>query len=126
MEIRLLPTVFLLLAMALPVSAGAAMYAYVDARGICHYTNVPGDGRYKLSQRSTGRHLGSAEDRLQSLHGQGLGSPRVGRRIARGARHRCVPVIFPVRRVRCGRPRPCLRRQRRQRQFLTLSPIAAV
>lgn len=63
MEIRLLPTVFLLLAMALPVSAGAAMFAYVDARGICHYTNVPGDGRYKLSQRPA-RHLGAAEDRL--------------------------------------------------------------
>ena len=51
MESRLLLTVFLLLVISLPVSAGAAMYAYVDARGICHYTNAPGDGRYKLSER---------------------------------------------------------------------------
>jgi len=63
MEFRLVLTVFLLLAIALPVSAGAAMYAYVDARGICHYTNVPGDGRYKLSQRPA-RPLGSPEDQL--------------------------------------------------------------
>ncbi|MBV5317429.1 MAG: lytic transglycosylase domain-containing protein [Desulfobulbaceae bacterium] len=63
MESRLLLTVFLLLAISLPVSAGAAMYAYVDARGICHYTNVPGDGRYKLNNR-TPRRVGSPEDQL--------------------------------------------------------------
>lgn len=63
MEFRLLLTVFLLLAISLPVSAGAAMYAYVDARGICHYTNVPGDGRYKLSERAP-RRVGSPEDQL--------------------------------------------------------------
>ncbi len=39
------------------------MYAYVDARGICHYTNAPGDGRYKLSEREP-RRLGSPEDQL--------------------------------------------------------------
>jgi len=49
--------------LSLPVSAGAAMYAYVDARGICHYTNVPGDGRYKLTER-TSRRIDSPEDRL--------------------------------------------------------------
>ncbi len=48
---------------ALPVAAEAAMYAYVDARGICHYTNVPGDGRYKLSSR-TPRRIDSPEDQL--------------------------------------------------------------
>ena len=47
----------------LPVSAGAAMYAYVDARGICHYTNVPGTGRYKLSERPP-RRVNSAEEQL--------------------------------------------------------------
>ena len=56
-------TVLLLLVSTLPVSAGAAMYAYVDARGICHYTNVPGTGRYKLSQRAP-RRVGSPEDQL--------------------------------------------------------------
>lgn len=56
-------TGLLLGAMALPVSAAAAMYAYVDARGICHYTNVPGDGRYKLNERAP-RRLTSPEDQL--------------------------------------------------------------
>jgi hypothetical protein len=62
MPFRLLPG--LLLAMLLlPVAADAAMYAYVDARGICHYTNAPGDGRYKLSERAP-RRIDSPEDRL--------------------------------------------------------------
>ncbi|MDD2463912.1 MAG: lytic transglycosylase domain-containing protein [Desulfobulbus sp.] len=60
---RLSLTVLLLLVITLPVSAGAAMYAYVDARGICHYTNVPGTGRYKLSERPP-RRVGSPEDQL--------------------------------------------------------------
>jgi Soluble lytic murein transglycosylase and related regulatory proteins (some contain LysM/invasin domains) len=59
---RLLPG-FLLVMLLLPVAASAAMYAYVDARGICHYTNVPGDGRYKVTERSP-RRLDSYEDRL--------------------------------------------------------------
>ena len=46
-----------------PFSSEAAMYAYVDARGVCHYTNVPGDGRYKLSERAP-RRLETPEDRL--------------------------------------------------------------
>ena len=49
MNPRLPLTVLLLLVISLPVSAGAAMYAYVDARGVRHYTNVPGDGRHKVS-----------------------------------------------------------------------------
>ncbi|WP_448871374.1 lytic transglycosylase domain-containing protein [Desulfobulbus propionicus] len=63
MRFRLCLTVLLLLVIALPASAGAAMYAYVDARGICHYTNVPGAGRYKLSERPP-RRLHSPEDQL--------------------------------------------------------------
>jgi len=62
MRLRLLPGLLLLM-LVLPVAANAAMYAYVDARGICHYTNVPGDGRYKLSER-TPRRIDSPEDRL--------------------------------------------------------------
>ena len=27
--------------------AGAEIYKYVDSRGVCHYTNAPGDKRYK-------------------------------------------------------------------------------
>ena len=63
MPFRLFLTGLLLLVISLPVSTSAAMYAYVDARGICHYTNVPGDGRYKLSARAP-RRLGSPEDQL--------------------------------------------------------------
>lgn len=50
----------------LPLPVRAAMYSYVDAKGVCHYTNVPGDGRYKLSEgtvRQRSQHL-AAEDRL--------------------------------------------------------------
>ncbi|NLX19868.1 MAG: lytic transglycosylase domain-containing protein [Desulfobulbus sp.] len=52
-----------MLLLALPMSADAAMYAYVDARGVCHYTNVPGDGRYKLNTRAS-RRIGSPENQL--------------------------------------------------------------
>lgn len=31
-----------------PVSAGAALYTYVDEQGVAHYTNVPADGRMRL------------------------------------------------------------------------------
>jgi len=62
MPSRLLQGLLLVL-LSLPVTASAAMYAYVDARGICHYTNVPGDGRYKLSDRAP-RRIDSPEDRL--------------------------------------------------------------
>ena len=33
----------------LPVSAGAALYTYVDQQGVTHYTNVPADGRARLT-----------------------------------------------------------------------------
>lgn len=36
----------LLTAMLCADSVEAALYKYVDARGVCHYTNVPGDQRY--------------------------------------------------------------------------------
>lgn len=49
MKFPLSLTVFLLLAMTLPALAQAAMYAYVDERGIRHFTNVPGDGRHRVS-----------------------------------------------------------------------------
>ncbi|MDX9839838.1 MAG: lytic transglycosylase domain-containing protein [Desulfobulbus sp.] len=51
MGYRLLPTVLLLLTIALPTVAGAAMYAYVDDRGVKHYSNVPGDGRFRMIDR---------------------------------------------------------------------------
>lgn len=46
-----------------PCLAQGAMYAYVDARGICHYTNVPGDGRYKLNDHSP-RRYSAPEDQI--------------------------------------------------------------
>jgi S1-C subfamily serine protease len=39
----------------LPVLAQAAMYVYVDQRGIAYYTNQPGEGRYKLQERTPRR-----------------------------------------------------------------------
>ena len=63
MGIRLLLTVLLLVTIALPVASKAAMYAYVDERGIRHYTNVPGDGRCKMVDRPV-RRVGTPEVQL--------------------------------------------------------------
>lgn len=49
-------TVFVLLAVVYTSPAKAELYKYVDSRGVCHYSNVPGDSRYKsveLSMRQT-------------------------------------------------------------------------
>lgn len=61
---RIALPVLLLALFFLPATVGAAMYAYVDARGVCHYTNVPGNGRYKLSDTPPRRVGGSPEDQL--------------------------------------------------------------
>ena len=63
MRYRLLPTVLLLLTMTLPGIASAAMYAYVDDRGVKHYTNVPGDGRFRMIDRPQSRG-GTPEEHL--------------------------------------------------------------
>ncbi len=49
MRFRLYIWVVVLCAVFFAGPAGAAIYKYVDARGVCHYTNVPGDKRYKLA-----------------------------------------------------------------------------
>lgn len=44
------PLLYVLLLMAGVVCAtpaGAAIYKYIDSNGVCHYTNAPGDQRYK-------------------------------------------------------------------------------
>ena len=38
-----------LILVVLPVSAGAELYTYVDQQGVTHYTNVPVDGRARLT-----------------------------------------------------------------------------
>ena len=38
-------------ALLLPLAASAEMYAYRDANGVYHYTNAPGDARYKLTEK---------------------------------------------------------------------------
>ncbi len=51
----------------LPLPVRAAMYSYVDAKGVYHYTNAPGDGRYKLNEESPAPQRSqrlTAEDRL--------------------------------------------------------------
>lgn len=56
---------------ALPFPVGATMYSYVDERGVRHYTNAPGDGRYRLAEAPAfaprpqqPQRAGSAEERL--------------------------------------------------------------
>ena len=44
---RLLPSIALLVALALPSAAAAEIYVYVDQNGVSHYTNAPTDSRYK-------------------------------------------------------------------------------
>ena len=63
MGLRLFSTVLLLLAVLLPSVARAAMYSYVDERGIRHYTNTPGDGRAKMIERPMQR-AGTPEEQL--------------------------------------------------------------
>lgn len=79
MEYRLLQTVLLFALLLLPFSLQAAMYAYVDERGIRHYTNVPGDGRYKMVDMPV-RKAPKPEDQLLrtiARHAKGQ-SPRMG------------------------------------------------
>ncbi len=49
MRFRLYLCLLVLTAVAFAGPAGAAIYKYVDENGVCHYTNVPGDRRYKLA-----------------------------------------------------------------------------
>lgn len=63
MLIRLVRVGILIALTLLPISAVSAMYAYVDARGVYHYANVPGDGRYKLVAQEQPT-INSPEDQL--------------------------------------------------------------
>lgn len=79
MGYRLLQTVLLFALVLLPFSVQAAMYAYVDERGIRHYTNVPGDGRYKMIDTPV-RRVSAPEDQLLKTiarHAKGQ-APRIG------------------------------------------------
>ncbi len=44
----------LALAFVRPEAVRAAMYSFVDKNGVTHYTNVPGDRRYKVRQSQDG------------------------------------------------------------------------
>ena len=64
MGFRLHLSLFLFCALAYAGPAGAEIYKFVDDRGVCHYTNVPTDKRYKLvnlnaSLREPARQAGS-------------------------------------------------------------------
>ena len=48
MGFRLHLSLFVFCALAYAGPAGAEIYKFVDDRGVCHYTNVPTDKRYKL------------------------------------------------------------------------------
>ena len=67
MGYRLLSTVLLLLTLALPTVAGAAMYAYVDDRGVKHYSNVPGDGRFRMIDRPQRRGAAPEDQLLRTI-----------------------------------------------------------
>ena len=47
-----------------PNSVQAEMYSYVDSQGVYHYTNAPGDGRYKLSNGPIRKRNSAQESRL--------------------------------------------------------------
>lgn len=49
MGFRLHLSLFVFCALAYTGTACADIYKYVDDRGVCHYTNVPTDKRYKLA-----------------------------------------------------------------------------
>ncbi len=49
MGFRLHLSLFVFCALVYAGPAGAEIYKYVDDRGVCHYTNVPTDNRYKLA-----------------------------------------------------------------------------
>ncbi len=49
MGFRLHLSLFVFCALVYAGPAGAEIYKYVDDRGVCHYTNVPTDKRYKLA-----------------------------------------------------------------------------
>ena len=63
MGLRLFPLALLLLTLIVPTMVRAAMYSYVDERGIRHYTNIPGDGRAKMIERPI-RRAGTPEEQL--------------------------------------------------------------
>lgn len=55
-SLLLLVTIEILLSFT--VYAHASRYAYVDEKGVCHYTNEPGPGRYKLRKKYRGEGAG--------------------------------------------------------------------
>jgi soluble lytic murein transglycosylase-like protein len=86
--------------------ADAAIYKYVDARGVCHYTNVPGDNRYKPAnlnssprkavKRSRSRSYSSSRSmRLMNQRRRSMAPYTFDRHIQRAARaHRVDPLLI--------------------------------
>ncbi len=87
--------------------AGAALYKYVDARGVCHYTNVPSDKRYKpvnLNSRprkavvrpgSTRYSSNSRSMRLMKRRSRSMAPYTFDHHIQRAARaHRVDPLLI--------------------------------
>lgn len=62
---RFLPALILsaLAALTFAPPANAAMYSYVDDRGVRHYSNAPGDARYKKVEERAARPRGSVVSR---------------------------------------------------------------
>ncbi len=98
----------LLASLACAPSAGAAIYKYVDSRGVTHYSNVPGDSRYKrmdlnsrprqprrsASVRST-RYPSVRSLRLRGKRSRSLQPYAFDHHIRRAARaHRVDPLLI--------------------------------
>ncbi len=60
-------TALLAAAAAVPCVARADIYAFTDAQGVTHFSNVPADARYKLIL-SEAEHASSAEDKATPAH----------------------------------------------------------
>ena len=88
--------------------AAAEIYKYIDARGVCHYTNVPTDKRYKPANltpklREPGKRAGSGRAytsrprpvRLTGYRSRSMASYSFDHHIRRAARaHRIDPMLI--------------------------------
>ena len=108
MRFRLHLSLFVFCALVFAGSAGAEIYKYVDERGVCHYTNVPTDKRYKPANlnptlRAPGQRAGSGRVysskprpiRLTRYRSGSMAPYSFDRHIQRAARaHRVDPMLI--------------------------------
>lgn len=108
MGCRLYLSLFVLCAVAVAGPAGAAIYKYVDEQGVCHYTNAPGDKRYKLADLNSSPRQPATQDgtvrradaksrtfRFMKYRGRGTASYDFDHHIHRAAQaHNVDPMLI--------------------------------